>query len=72
MINVIRKQGLVALSSAYDGYLTATGLVSNVKDSLGFQNIDTIILEHEKMACIALLELVYDKTEKVDKFYHKR
>ena len=31
-----------------------------VKEGLGFQTIDTIILEHEKMACIALLELVYD------------
>jgi len=61
LINVIHEQGLIALSSAYDGYLKATRLMSNVKDSLGFQNIDTIILEHEKMACIALLELVFEK-----------
>ena len=61
MINMYREQGLVRLSNAYDGYLTATGLVEDVKEGLGFQTIDTIILEHEKMACIALLELVYAK-----------
>lgn len=59
-INNIRERGLVMLSDAYDGYLTATGLVEDLKEGLGFQTIDTIILEHEKMACIALLELVYD------------
>jgi hypothetical protein len=65
LINDFHEQGLIALSSAYDGYLRATGLISDVKDSLGFQNIDTIILEHEKMACIALLELVFEKKGKL-------
>lgn len=65
LINDIHEQGLIALSSAYDGYLKATELMSNVKDSLGFQNIDTIILEHEKMACIALLELVFEKQKRL-------
>lgn len=60
IINRFREQGLVGLSDAYDVYLTATGLVEDVKKGLKFQTIDTIILEHEKMACIALLELVYD------------
>lgn len=59
-INIIREQGLVGLSNAYDVYLQAMTIQERVKEGLGFQTIDTIILEHEKMACIALLELVYD------------
>jgi hypothetical protein len=64
-INNIHEQGLIALSDAYTVYLQAMKITEDVKEGLGFQTIDTIILEHEKMAYIALLELVFEKQKEL-------
>tara|TARA_Y200000002_G_scaffold263238_1_gene218568 strand:- start:2150 stop:3796 length:1647 start_codon:yes stop_codon:yes gene_type:complete len=54
----LKEKGLVAASNAYDLYLKSN-IEDTTKTALGLDD-NTIIREHEKMAFIALQELIYE------------
>jgi hypothetical protein len=56
----LQEKGLVAASNAYDLYLKSN-IEDTTKTALGLDD-NTIIREHEKMAFIALQELIYETT----------